>query len=178
MSEARLEALAEELFVARSLEAGSVGAERGSRLSLADIHAFLTDHTVKLSVAQHRLLFADARARAAYTRLKRELAVWELPAVVAASSGGTTKRTFAGGTIEVRPSRIERQVYVMIRLDAEGRGPRALIMESTSGQIVRAALPAPDEQGGIVLIKNLDDEDDGRLVALIADPNATGALLE
>jgi len=178
MSDTRLETLAEDLFVARSIEVEAEGRARGPRLGLADIHAFLTNPSVELTAEQQAALFSDGKVRAAYNRLKRELALYEVPAAIAASSEGSTRRRFVGGSIEVKPSRVGRQVYVMIRLDTPGRSPRALLLESIGRQIVRTILPEPDEDGGIVLIKDLDDDEDGRLIALISDPNTVGALLE
>lgn len=177
MADTRFEDLAEELYAARSLEAEGVA--RPVLLAFADIHAFLSDPAVKLAPQQQALLFSDPKIRAGYLRLKQQATLAQVPVAIAASTSELSRRTLSGvgGTIEIRPSRVGRQVYVIIRPEHRRLAPRVLLMESESGLIARTALPEPDDQGNLMLLKDLDVAEDSQLIELIQDPTATGALL-
>ena len=159
-----------------------------------DIIAFL-ETGKPLTHAQQRLLFADRDLRELFRGLKRRHAVAlpqrdgersatgprvvEMPALIAAATdqGGDFQRPFAGGMLRINPVGIDRQVYVVFSFDDPTVVTRLLIVERPRDErIERLELPPPDD-GEIVLIKDLAIAADADLVALLRDPNASGAFL-
>ena len=145
--------------------------------------------------AQQRFLFADRNLRELFRGLKRrhavalpqrdhersasDLRVVEMPALIAAATdqGGDFRRPFAGGTLSINPVGIDRQVYVVFSFDDPAIVTRLLIVERPRDErIERLELPPPDD-GEIVLIKDMAIPADADLVALLRDPNASGAFL-
>jgi hypothetical protein len=159
-----------------------------------DIIAFL-EAGKPLTHAQQRLLFVDRNLRELFRGLKRRHAVAlpqrdgersateprivEMPALIAAATdqGGDFRRPFAGGTLSINSVGIDRQVYVVFSFDDPTVATRLLIVERPRDErIERLELPPPDD-GEIVLIKDLAIPADADLVALLRDPNASGAFL-
>ena len=155
-----------------------------------------------LTVEQQRALFASPRLVAEFRCLKRDFAValharpetpasrasegredvaiLELPALVAAASLGDAdfERHFVGGKLRICPTGIEEQVYILITLDDPAPSPRSLVIESETRNVVLPIdLPARDADGDILLIKDLSDQADASLVALLRDPTAKGTFL-
>ena len=124
---------------------------------------------------------ARPQTRASHAAQGRQDApVLELPALVAAASTGAAdfERQFVGGKLRICPTGIDEQVYVLITLDDPGLCPRTLVVESEVRKvIVSVALPARDSDGDILLIKDLADETDSSIVALLRDPTAKGTFL-
>lgn len=153
-----------------------------------------------LTVEQQRALFTSPRLISEFRCLKHDFAlharqepaakptgqgrehaaIIELPALAAAASPGVADfdRQFVGGKLRICPTGIDEQVYVLIILDDPGLCPRTLVVESEDRQvIVSVALPERDSDGDILLIKDLSDEADSALVALLRDPTAKGTFL-
>src|ERR1700685_4713162 len=114
------------------------------RFAVAEIVQFLNDPSRALAPEEQRALFADPRLRADYRRLKEQATTFELPALAAASSGNVNARRFDGGSISIHPSRIPGQLYVIVRFNWPANPPRAMLLESASGDLVKRALPSAD----------------------------------
>jgi hypothetical protein len=147
------------------------------RFGIAEILQFLNDPTRSLTPAEQRSLFADPRLRADYRRLKERAASFEMPALAAASSGNVNARRFDGGSIAIHPSRVAGQVYVIVRFTSPDNTPRALLLESTSGEIIKRALPNADPQGELMMVLNENNEADASFLRLLADPTSTGTFV-
>jgi hypothetical protein len=122
-------------------------------------------------------LFTDPRLRADYRRLKALATTFELPALAAASSGDVNARRFDRGTITIHASRIPGQLYVIVRFTEPDNSPRAIVLESTSGEIVKRALPGADQQGELMMVLNETNDVDAGFLRLLADPTCTGTFL-
>ena len=166
---------ADELYAARSALAEA--APRPRRLGIAEIMQFLNDPTLTLTMEQQRSLFADAKLRADYRRLKSQVAVGELPALAAASSGDVDTRRFEGGTVKVHPSRVPGQVYVMLHFGWPSGAPRTMLLENPGGDIVKRALPPADTGGEVIIVLDQKVASDREFLRLISDPTATGSFL-
>jgi hypothetical protein len=166
---------AAKLYAARSAMADAQPARR--RLGVAEIVQFLSDPQRSLSMEEQRSLFADPRLRADYRRLKSQLSVYELPALAAASAGDVDARQFEGGTLSIHPSRVPGQVYVVLRLSSPSTPPRAMLLESAAGEVVKRSLPAPDGNGEIMLVLDRKLAADEAFLHLLSDPTSTGSFL-
>jgi hypothetical protein len=166
---------ADRLYAARSAMADAASGQ--VRIGVAELVRFLTDASSELPAAAQRALFASPRLRADFQRLKRSLRLGELPALAAASAGSIASRTFAGGSARVHPSRIVGQVYVVFQFLGSEPVPRALLLESTSDQLVKRALPAPDTSGQVLLVLDRSNPDDELFLRLFSDPTATGSFI-
>ena len=166
---------ADRLYAARS----AVADTRPSRLrfGVAEIVQFINDPSRSLKPEEQRALFADPRLRADYRRLKAQATTFELPALVAASSGNVNARRFDGGSISIHPSRIPGQLYVIVRFNWPANSPRAMLLESASGDLVKRALPSADQQGEVMMVLNENDDADAGFLRLLADPTSTGTFV-
>jgi hypothetical protein len=61
----------------------------------------------------------------------------------------------------------------MILLNDPKDSPRILFVECRD-EIVKVALPAPESDGSILLLKDLNDPEDARFVRLLRDPDVIG----
>lgn len=173
---------AEDLFVTRSVAAEP--GDRAASLTFADMVNFLTDPEARLTHEQERLLFSNARVRRDFTNLKQslrwrpELASGPSIAPAAAAAGGDrlSERTFPGGRLRIIPSSVGQQVFISIHLDDTKDPPSLLAMELPDAEVAKVALPPPESDGTILLIKDLADADDARLVRLLRDPMSSGHL--
>jgi hypothetical protein len=175
-------------------EEDSAARQEQATVTEGDIVAFL-EAGKPLTHAQQRLLFVDRELRELFRDLKRrrgvalphrgaerpatEPAVIEMPALIAAATdeGADFQRPFAGGTLRINPVGIDGQVYVVFSFDDPMVVSRVLIVERPRDErIERLELPPPDD-GEIVLIKDLANPADAELVALLRDPNSSGAFL-
>lgn len=147
------------------------------RFGVAEIVQFVNDPSRSLTPEEQRALFADPRLRADYRRLKAQAATFELPALAAASSGNVNARRFEGGSITIHPSRIPGQLYVIVRFNQPGSAPRAILLESTSGELTKRALPSADQQGEVMMVLNESSEADAGFLRLLADPTSTGTFV-
>jgi hypothetical protein len=166
---------ADRLYAARSALAEA--APTSSRLGVAEIIGFLNDPARSLSMDEQRALFADAKLRADYRRLKAQVAVAELPALAAASTGEVNARRFEGGTVNVHPSRVSGQVYVVLRFSWPSGAPRTMLLEGAEGELVKRALPPADPNGELMIVLNQASASDRDFLRLISDPTSTGSFL-
>ena len=175
---------ANELYAAWTL-AEEAGRGDAPTLTFADLIAFLTG-TRTLTAGQQGLLFSNRRLRADFQSLKEDMAVhraaagqaiFHMPAVAAAASEEQIDdRAFAGATVRIRVT--GRQAYVVVTLLDTQEHPSALLIESPLGELARGTLPVPDENGRIMLIKDLGNADDALFVRLLRDPKSSGVFLQ
>lgn len=166
---------AEQLYAARSALAETKGLRR--RFGVAEIVQFLNDPSRSLSPDEQRALFANPRLRADYRRLKEQVTTFEVPALAAASSGSVNVRRFDGGSIAIHPSRMPGQLYVIVRFEKPAASPRAMLLESTTGDLVKRVLPDADQQGEVMMVLNENNEADATFLRLLADPTTTGTFV-
>jgi len=166
---------ADRLYAARSALAETKRPRH--RFGVAEIVQFLSDPCRSLTPEEQRALFADPRLRADYRRLKAGATTFEMPALAAASSGDVNARRFDGGSIAIHPSRIPGQLYVIVRFDAPASSPRAMLLESTTGDLVKRVLPGADQQGEVMMVLSESNEADAAFLRLLADPTATGTFV-
>jgi hypothetical protein len=166
---------ADRLYAARSALAETKPARL--RFGVAEIVQFLSDPTRSLTPDEQRSLFTDPRLRADYRRLKERATSFEMPALAAASSGNVNARRFEGGSINIHPSRIAGQLYVILRFSSPDNPPRALLLEGASGELVKRALPTIDQQGELMMVLNEGDAADAGFLRLLADPTSTGTFV-
>jgi hypothetical protein len=166
---------ADQLYAARSALAETKRPRH--RFGVAEIVQFLNDPTRSLTPEEQRALFADPRLRADYRRLKGQATTFELPALAAASSGNVNARRFDGGSIAIHPSRIPGQLYVIVHFDSPASSPRAMLLESTTGDLVKRVLPSADQQGDVMMVLNENNDADAAFLRLLADPTATGTFV-
>jgi hypothetical protein len=166
---------ADRLYAARTALAETDRPRR--RFGVAEIVQFLNDPSRSLTPEEQRALFADSRLRADYRRLKAQAAVFEMPALAAASSGNVNARRFEGGSVAIHLSRIPGQRYVIVRFTWPGSSPRAMLLESASGDLVKRALPTADLQGEVMMVLNDKDDADANFLRLLADPTTTGTFM-
>jgi hypothetical protein len=189
----------EELYVAWTLAEETPAAPRPA-LTFGELVAFLVEGR-KLTQAQQQFLFANRKLRADFQRLKQDLAhrvidrteraeartrVFEMPALAAAASDREVdERSFDGASLRVRPSAQPGQVYIIVQFDDPASAPSALLVESAAGEMARMALTVDekgsrrelDDDGRLLLVKDLGNETDAQLVRLIRDPLSTGVFL-
>lgn len=167
--------LADRLYAARTAYAETKPAQ--GRPALAELVRVLAEPARALTPDLQRALFADARLRVDFKRLRAGLGAVELPALAAASAGDVAQRAFEGGTVRIHPSRRPGQVYVIIEMARPGAGEGAIILESASGEVLKRPLPAGDPQGRIMLVLDEAQTADQDVLRLMRDPMTTGALL-
>jgi hypothetical protein len=166
---------ADRLYAARSALADTKPPRL--RFGVAEIVQFLGDPSRSLTPQEQRALFADPRLRDDYRRLKAQATSFEMPALAAASSGNVNARRFDGGSIAIHPSRIPGQLYVIVRFNWPASSPRAMLLESAAGDIVKRALPSSDQQGEVMMVLNENDAADAGFLRLLADPTSTGTFV-
>ena len=167
--------VADRLYAARCTIADA--APGGPRVGVAELVQFLSDPRSELSPEAQRLLFSNPRLRADFKRLKTSLRCVELPALAAASDGAVAQRTFEGGSVRIHPSRVAGQTYALFQFSWPSATPRAMLLESASGDIVKRPLPAADASGQAVLVLDRNQPDDGAFLRLIADPTTIGSFI-
>jgi hypothetical protein len=166
---------ADQLYAARSALAEAKRTTR--RFGIAEIVQFLGDPSRALSAEEQRALFANPRLRDDYRRLKAQATTFELPALAAASSGAVNARRFEGGTINIHPSRVPGQIYVILRFTWPAGPPRMMLLESSAGDLLKRALPAADAQGEVMMVLNERNDADAGFLRLLADPTSTGTFV-
>jgi len=166
---------ADQLYAARSALAEAKGPRH--RFGVAEIVQFLNDPSRALTTEEQRALFADPRLRTDYRRLKAQATTFEFPALAAASSGNVNARRFDGGSIAIHPSRIPGQLYVIVRFNSPASSPRAMLLESTTGELIKRVLPSADQQGEVMMVLNENNDADAVFLRLLADPTATGTFV-
>jgi hypothetical protein len=109
-----------------------------------------------------------------------------MPALAAAASDREVdERSFDGASLRLRPSAQPGQVYIIVQFDDPASAPSALLVESAAGEMARMALTVDekgsrrelDDDGRLLLVKDLGNETDAQLVRLIRDPLSTGVFL-
>jgi hypothetical protein len=166
---------ADQLYAARSAVADTKRPRH--RFGVAEIVHFLSDPTRSLTPEEQRALFADPRLRADYRHLKAQATTFEMPALAAASSRNVRARRFDGGSITIHPSRIPGQLYVIVRFNEPTSSPRAMLLESTTGDLVKRALPSADQQGDVMMVLDENNAADAGFLRLLADPTSTGTFV-
>jgi hypothetical protein len=166
---------ADRLYAARSAVADAPSG--GPRIGVAELVQFLSDPRSQLPPEAQRLLFSNPRLRADFKRLKASLRCVELPALAAASDGEVDQRSFEGGSVRLHPSRVGGQTYALFQFSWPTATPRALLLESASGDIVKRPLPTADATGQAVLVLDQNQPDDGAFLRLIADPTTVGSFI-
>jgi hypothetical protein len=167
--------VADRLYAARSAVADA--ATERPRIGIAELVQFLADPTSDLSAEAQRALFSSPRLRADFKRLKASLNCVELPALAAASDGEVNTRTFEGGSVRIHPSRVAGQVYALFQFNWPSTTPRALVLESASGDVVKRPLPAADASGQAVVVLDRERPSDDAFLRLIADPTTSGSFI-
>ena len=147
------------------------------RFGIAEIVQFLSDPARSLTPEEQRALFTDPRLRADYRRLKAQATTFEMPALAAASSGNVETRRFDGGSIAIHRSRLPGQLYIIVRFDRPDVSPRAMLLESTSGELVKRALPGADQQGQVMMVLSESDDVDASFLRMLADPTSSGTFV-
>ena len=166
---------ADQLYAARTALAEARRPTR--RFGVAEIVQFLNDPSHSLTAEEQRALFTDPRLRADYRSLKAQATTFELPALAAASSGAVNSRRFEGGSVSIHPSRVPGQIYVILRFSSPSVAPRMMLLESTTGDLVKRALPSADQQGEVMMVLNERSEADAGFLRLLADPTSTGTFV-
>jgi hypothetical protein len=166
---------ADQLYAARSALADTK--RQRQRFGIVEIVQFLNDPSRSLTPEEQRALFADPRLRADYRRLKAQATTFDMPALAAASSGNVNARRFDGGSIAIHPSRIPGQLYVIVHFDSPASSPRAMLLESTTGDLVKRVLPIADQQGEVMMVLNENNDADEAFLRLLTDPTATGTFV-
>ena len=166
---------ADQLYAARSALADTKGPRH--RFGVAEIVQFLNDPSRSLTPEEQRALFVDPRLRADYRRLKAQATTFEIPALAAASSGNVNVRRFDGGSIAIHPSRIPGQLYVIVHFNSPASSPRAMLLESTTGDLVKRVLPNADPQGKVMMVLSENNEADAAFLRLLTDPTANGTFV-
>lgn len=166
---------ADQLYAARSALAEAKRTTR--RFGIAEIVQFLSDPTRSLTAEEQQALFTNPRLRDDYRRLKAQATTFELPALAAASDGAVNSRRFEGGTISIHPSRVPGQIYVILRFSRPADAPRMMLLESSSGDLLKRALPAADQQGEVMMVLNERSETDAGFLRLLADPTSIGTFV-
>jgi hypothetical protein len=127
----------------------------------------------------------DAAICEAYRQLKTALratnAALHFPAAAAAAADGDDlhERRFEGGSIRMRPSSRQGQIFVILNfeLPAAVDPPSALLLEGCDGELARLELPRPDGTGQIIVIKDLARDPDALAVRLLRHPLTVGTFL-
>jgi hypothetical protein len=166
---------ADQLYAARSALANTKAPRH--RFGMVEIVQFLSDPSRSLTPEEQRALFTDPRLRADYRRLKAEATAFEMPALAAASSGSVNLRRFDGGTIAIHPSRIPKQLYVIVHFNSPASSPLALLLESTTGDLVKRVLPGADQQSEVMMVLNENNDADAAFLRLLTDPTTTGTFV-
>jgi hypothetical protein len=167
--------VADRLYAARSAVADAVSG--GTKVGIAELVQFLADPMSELSPEAQRALFSNPRLRADFNRIKASLRCVELPALAAASDGSVKTRSFEGGSVRIHPSRVAGQVYALFQFNWPSTTPRALVLESTAGDVVKRALPTADASGQAVVVLDPGRPSDDAFLRLIADPTTTGSFI-
>ena len=90
-------------------------------------------------------------------------------------------REFEGGSIRIRQSSRQGQIFIIIRFEAQSalaNPPFGLLLEGPEGEVVQLELPKPGEDGQIILIKDLTDKQDSLLIRLLRKPQTVGTFLD
>jgi hypothetical protein len=102
---------------------------------------------------------------------------FEMPAVAAAASNAELDhREFEGGHLDIHAG-LEQKVYIVFTLNDPSHSPTALSITTPENKTVQTALPAPEPNGRILLIKDLSKDDDKVFISLLRNPNVTGFFL-
>jgi hypothetical protein len=166
---------AQSLYAARSALLETEPPKR--RMGVADIVQFLNDPRRALSMEEQRSLFADPQLRADYRRLKSQVAIADLPSLAAASAGDVNSRRFEGGTVNIHPSRVPGQMYVVLRFNWPAGPPRTMLLEDATGSLIKRSLPAADLNGEVMMVLDASNAADQGFLRLISDPTSTGSFL-
>jgi hypothetical protein len=153
----------------RSVKAPPVGTH--------DIVRFLTCPDAALSHAHQQQLLASPRLQSDFRALRRRYEALPVPRLAAASSDASYVRQFPGGSIRIVASRHPRQFYLVLQLSVSATYPRALLLEGDAGDMLKRALPEPDENGEVLVLCDTQRAEDAKLVELIQNPAASGSFL-
>ncbi|MCU0731384.1 MAG: hypothetical protein MUE84_07330 [Hyphomonas sp.] len=156
-------------------------AARGSAaLGIGDIARFVHDPTFRLTHAQTGELFRNPALREALTAMKLALASHSLPLLAAAADDhAVAERSFAGGTLRVRPSRTATQSYIIFRFAAHARpsGAFVVLVETQDGAIEKAGFPPCDDEGEVMRLFDHALPEDRAFLEALGNPNAEGTII-
>ncbi len=165
---------AEDLFASRTI------VEEGrpqDGLTPRKLYAYLTDPAANLTAQEQAQLRAELRWFRDYRRMEQLLrspGSRVVPRAAAASvEGGLAERAFDGGKIRIVGSVREGRIFVSIKLSSVADPPQMLILER-GNELAKTALPAPESDGTIMVMKFLASKEDADFVALLRDPSTTG----
>ena len=97
--------------------------------------------------------------------------------LAAASAGNVNARRFEGGTVNIHPSRVPGQTYVLLKFNWPAGPPRIMLLESSRGDLIKRALPRADPNGEVMLVLDEKSSSDQGFLQLISDPTSTGSFL-
>lgn len=142
----REQALAESLFIARSiLDGDTEDIELNHKISFNELYQQATQPDKPLTSELQQALSRDRKLRDDFHLLLQKTAHYHLPRAAAASTGPFTVREIEGFKIRLKPSRVEpEQAYVIIELPQDFTFvPRTLFIYEESGICQKHPLPAP-----------------------------------
>ena len=179
MTEQHTPERAEDLFVARAAVADAIDSD--VRVGIGELYAFLTDPGATLTHDQQGLLFADARLRSDFRRLKQSLVTasggYVLPMAAAASGGELSERLFSGGAIRIAMSEGHPdQVFLVLELAQSRSRPACLVVEC-DGELRKLQLEPPDEEGIVQILLDISLEHPAALVRLLRHARSEVTLL-
>jgi hypothetical protein len=85
-------------------------------------------------------------------------------------------RRFEGGTVSIHPSRVQGQIYVILRFNSP-TPPRFMLLEDPDGDLVKRSLPPADANGEVMMVLDENATSDAVFLRMIRDPTSTGSFL-
>lgn len=135
-------------LVHETLEAAKLGenllrqVENPPAVGFAEVYAYATDPRHQPRAELLSALDGDLRVRRDFEALLRNISVYWMPQVAAASSGKISAREVDGCRMEFRASKAdEDQVFVIIELNDKSASPRCLFVCGKNGPVRRLDLP-------------------------------------
>lgn len=176
--------MADEAILAGSIYAARMLADRAAMgsatVGVGDIARFVHDPTFRLTHSQTAELFRDPGLRQALVAMKQALASHHLPLLAAAADDrAVDERSFAGGTVLVRPSRMASHSYVIFRFaeHARPKGAFLVLVETAEGSIEKAAFPPCDDEGEVMRLLDQGSPDDSGFLKALGNPTAEGTVI-
>ncbi len=136
----REQALAEALFITRSILDGGTGeTEPERKVSFNELYQQATQPDQALTSELQQALSSDKKLRDGFHLILQRTAHYHLPRAAAASTGPFTVREIEGFRIRLKPSRAEpEQIYVIIELPQDFTFvPQTLLIYEESGSCPR-----------------------------------------
>ncbi len=132
--------------------------ECNKAIGFAEIYAYATQPQHEPSAELLSALDGDVRVRRDFEALLRNVSVYWMPQVAAASSGEISTREIEGCRIEFRVSKAAAdQIFVIIELVDKSAAPRNLFVCGKNGPVRRMDLPEARD-GRVQLLLEVDSE--------------------